>query len=154
MVTSIDSNDDIIDSRDVIERISDLRIDMRLDERQELNELLAIPLAERTQEDEDAIHDLQEALAGFDEDENDREEYEMLLDLQGQCEGYTDWHHGVQLIRESHMKEYAQQLAEEIGAIGPDAGWPAYCIDWEQATNDLLMDYASVEFDGVTYYVR
>ncbi len=65
-----------------------------------------------------------------------------------------DWRYGETLIRYSYFKEYAMELAEDIGAINHDAGWPANCIDWDQAARDLLMDYTSIEFDGVTYWVR
>jgi hypothetical protein len=33
------------------------------------------------------------------------------------------------MIPASDFTEYAQELAEEIGAIGRDAQWPVYCID-------------------------
>jgi antirestriction protein len=49
---------------------------------------------------------------------------------------------------------YAQELAEDIGAIGRDAQWPVYCIDWERAARELKMDYASVQVNGTTYYFR
>lgn len=64
-----------------------------------------------------------------------------------------DWY-PVTLIRDSYFVDYAQQLAEDIGAVDPQAGWPTYCIDWERAARDLRMDYTSVEFDGVTYWTR
>ena len=32
--------------------------------------------------------------------------------------------------------------------------WPYSCIDWEQAAEELQQDYMSVEFDGVTYWMR
>ena len=50
--------------------------------------------------------------------------------------------------------EYAQELAEDIGAIDPDAKWPVYCIDWERAARELKMDYTSVRVNGMTYYFR
>ena len=49
---------------------------------------------------------------------------------------------------------YARQLAEDIGAVNPDALWPYNYIDWEAAADDLKQDYASIEFDGVTYWMR
>jgi hypothetical protein len=49
---------------------------------------------------------------------------------------------------------YAQELAEEIGAIDPDAKWPVYCIDWERAARELKMDYTSVQVNSTTYYFR
>jgi hypothetical protein len=50
--------------------------------------------------------------------------------------------------------EYAQELAEEIGAISHNQNWPNYCIDWERAARELKMDYSSVEVNGETYYFR
>jgi len=39
-------------------------------------------------------------------------------------------------------KDFAQQLAEDIGAIDPKAGWPNNCINWEWAAQELMYDYA------------
>jgi chromosome segregation ATPase len=58
------------------------------------------------------------------------------------------------LIRESYFTEYAQQLAEDLGAISANAPWPACHIDWDAAAEELKMDYSTVDFDGVTYYYR
>lgn len=61
---------------------------------------------------------------------------------------------GVTLIRDSYFENYAQELAEDIGAIGHDLQWPLYHIDWEAAANSLKMDYTLVAFDGVEYWGR
>ena len=58
------------------------------------------------------------------------------------------------MIPASDFAAYAQELAEEIGAIDPDAKWPVYCIDWERAARELKMDYTSVQVNGTTYYFR
>lgn len=81
-------------------------------------------------------------------------EYKALKDLAEQAEGYSDWKYGAQLIRETYFKDYAQQLAEDIGAVNADATWPNNCIDWEQAARELEDDYTQVDFDGVAYFVR
>lgn len=39
-------------------------------------------------------------------------------------------------------EEFAQNLAEEIGAINKDATWPNNCIDWEFAAKELMYDYS------------
>lgn len=39
-----------------------------------------------------------------------------------------DWQHGETLIRYSYFKTYAQELAEDIGAIPDNAAWPCTCI--------------------------
>ena len=58
------------------------------------------------------------------------------------------------MIPEYDFSEYAQELAEDIGAISSDAKWPVYCIDWERAARELKMDDASVRVNGTTYYFR
>ena len=90
--------------------------------------------------------------AGLGED--DAAELTALLALRGEAAGYAqDWRHGATLIRDSHFIEYAQELADELGATS-GASWPLTCIDWEKAARDLKYDYTSVEFDGVTYWIR
>ncbi len=133
----VSNSEDILDSRDVIKRIEELqseRDDLEFMDDEEK------PLAERQKE--------------FDESE-EGEELKALLALQDEAEGYaSDWRYGETLIRDSYFKEYAEQLAEDIGAINRDASWPNNCIDWERAADELQTDYTSVDFDGVTYWVR
>ena len=110
--------DDLIDSRDVIERIEELEAD-----------------DERT--------------------EGETKELETLKKLAEEAEGYAaDWQHGETLIRDSHFKEYAQQLAEDCGMMPEGNRWPLYCIDWEWAARELKHDYTSVDFGGVEYWIR
>jgi hypothetical protein len=119
MATEISNYDDIIDSRDVIERIDEL-----------------------------------EAIEVIDREPEEQEELDALYALAEQSEGYApDWQYGETLIRDSYFQEYARQLAEDIGAIPDDLpNWVV--IDWEETADNLLVDYTSVEFDGVTYWVR
>jgi hypothetical protein len=50
----------------------------------------------------------------------------------------------------SSDEEFAEDMAENIGAINKDVQWPNNCIDWEQAARYLMQDY--FEVDG--YYFR
>lgn len=50
----------------------------------------------------------------------------------------------------SSDKDFAQNMAEETGDMPKDSHWPLYCIDWEWAARELMMDY--FEIDG--YYFR
>lgn len=64
------------------------------------------------------------------------------------------WGYGAQFIRQTYMKDYAIELAESMGAIKEGLQWPNNCIDWEQATKELEMDYMEVTFDDVIYNTR
>lgn len=93
-------------------------------------------------------------------DAEELEELEMLQDLLAELAGRGgneqwrgDWYPAT-LIRDSYFKEYAQELADDIGAIDANANWPLNCIDWDQAARDLRMDYFSVDFDGVQFWTR
>mgnify|MGYP001766184995 CR=1 FL=1 len=142
MKRTISNRDDVIDSRDVIERIKELT-----EEKEALEEAL-----EEAQEAETKLEEAKEELKCWEEDYG--EELKALESLQEQAEGYSDWEYGETLIRDSYFEEYAQELAEDIGAIDPDAKWPLNHIDWEAAAGELQMDYASVDFDGVEYWIR
>ena len=115
---------DTIDVRDLIERFDEL----------------------------DADHDGDNAPAG---------EYESLRRLLDELRGnggdaqddHGRWYPGT-LIRESYWKDYAQELADDIGAVNHDAQWPYTCIDWDRAADELRQDYTSVDYDGITYWYR
>jgi len=48
-------------------------------------------------------------------------------------------------------EDFAQDMAENTGSVDfKNQPWPQYCIDWEYAARDLMMDYN--EQDG--YYFR
>jgi hypothetical protein len=67
--------------------------------------------------------------------------------------GIEDWEYGATMIRADTFEDYAQEFADEIGAITSDS-WPMGCIDWERAADELSIDYTTVEFLGHDYYVR
>ena len=81
-------------------------------------------------------------------------EYLQLLELCREAEGCGDWKYGETLVRDSYFTDYAQQLAEDVGAVDANASWPNNCIDWERAARELKVDYTAVDFDGVTYWIR
>lgn len=139
--TDISNSDDTIDSRDVIARIEELEA-----ERDAFDEAQAERATENGDETGAAWADVYEAEA---------DELKALKALAEEAEGYSsDWRHGETLIRDSYFVEYAEQLAEDIGAIGRDASWPLSHIDWDAAADELKQAYTSVDFDGVTYWIR
>lgn len=135
---AISNNDDIIDSRDVMERIEELKYEW----------------AEVTGDDPDDYDMGRDDWAvGLGEDGAD--ELVALLALAEEGADYAaDWMYGETLIRDSYFKEYAMELAEDMGVLPSEYLWPTSYIDWDAAARDLQMDYTTVDFDGVTYWVR
>jgi hypothetical protein len=127
----ISNRDDIIDSRDVIERI------------EELESLL-----------QDVAEDGGDTEGHYDDDRDELAALKALAE-----EGYLyvpDWKYGAALIRDSYFEEYAEEFAHDIGAIdrGAGYGWPLTHLDWAAAAAALKMDFIELEFDGVTYWAR
>lgn len=90
----------------------------------------------------------------LDEDERTALAEELAEIRAAEDAGIPDWPYGAALIREDYFTEYAQELAEDIGAISRDATWPSSYIDWEAAAEALKQDYTTVELAGFTYYAR
>lgn len=157
---SVNNGQNIIDSRDIIERIDELE-----DERSSLEDALS--------EAQEAWHDAQGENASESQsielqsqidiaeanvtewaEGDDAQELKVLKALAEEAGGASDWVHGESLIRDSYFEEYAEQLAADIGAIDRNARWPVNCIDWAKAAGELQSDYTSVDFDSVTYWIR
>lgn len=157
--------DDVIDSREIIEAIEEIEseieeLETEIEDKDErLTELDDI---EENEEQEWTIALSEERVAlerGKEEAQQGietlREELRPFKELAEEAAGYApDWEYGETLIRDSYFETYAQELAEDIGAINKDAQWPNSCIDWEQAARELQMDYTCVSFDGVEYWIR
>lgn len=136
-MTDTSNSDDVIDSRDVIERIEELR------------EMI---------EDANAATDLETSETVTPADKPDVtaeiEELRVLEAFAKEGEGYApDWEYGATIIRESYFADYCEELCKDIGDLPSNI--PAYLvIDWEATALNLRVDYADIDFDGVTYLVR
>ena len=87
-------------------------------------------------------------------DEDDREELKNLRALAEEGESSPDWSYGETLISDSYFETYARDLASDIGAVSDDSKWPATCIDWTRAAEELQQDYMSVTYGATTYWIR
>ena len=123
-MSKFSKHDDVINSHEVIERIEELR--------EELDET-------PTPASKDELYAELRALEKLDSDGRNASE---------------DWEYGETLVNDDYFVTYAQEFAEEIGAVGSSASWPEYCIDWNWAARELQMDYTPIEFDGQTFWVR
>jgi hypothetical protein len=54
------------------------------------------------------------------------------------------------LVRDSAFADYVRAQAEERCGTG----WPMSHVNWERAADEARLDWLSVEFDGVIYWVR
>lgn len=93
-------------------------------------------------------------------DEDEAAELAQLTAILEDLKGYGgdeqfrgDWY-PVTLIADSYFTTYAQELAEDIGAIDRNAQWPLQYIDWQAAAHALQQDYSTVEIEGSTYHYR
>lgn len=156
----VDNNQDIIDSRDIIERINDLEGELQ-DRHTEEREAWASDVhadgGADTDQGPEPTEDFEEWLKEqHDANDDDATELLTLRVLVEEIDNNAgdNARDGVGLIRDSYFEDYAREMAEDIGAIGRDAPWPACHIDWEAAAEALQQDYSTVDYDGVTYWVR
>lgn len=66
-----------------------------------------------------------------------------------------------QLIREDCFLEYTKQLVDDCyGDVAKQLDnqhrwpWRHMTMDWEACADELKGDYVTIDFDGVTYYMR
>ncbi len=136
---SITNDQDSIDSRDVIARIEFLE-----EERAEI-----VDDIENAGDDAEQKEAEEDALKEWDDDNGD--ELKALKALAEECDGVDDWKYGAQLIRESYFETAMDEMLEDCGDLPKNL--PCY-LRIEVDYKALLMDYTSVEFGDVTYYVR
>lgn len=88
------------------------------------------------------------------EDEDATNEHGRIKAILEEIGDYDEMPYGVTFIRDDYFEDYAQELADDIGAINADAAWPTNYIDWEAAANALKDDYSLVEIEGTEYWYR
>ena len=157
-MSNISNTDDIIDLRAVSERIEELEESLQqahvstTDGPAAYSNLEFDDWIEAVRADFSAAH-AHECLEEADELAKLQALMEDLKGRGGDHDWRGDWY-PLLLIRDSHFQDYAQELAEDIGAVNRDESWPHNCIDWEEAAAQLRVDYTAVEFNGVTYWCR
>ena len=133
--------DNIIDSRDVIKRLEELKseFDSYIEELTEWGEDSSVTEVE--------FNDLNAWML------ENAEEYKTLQQLNEDGENYaSDWIHGATLILDEHFVTYAEQLASDIGMVDDENSMSQY-IDWEKFANDLKADYTEIDAACYEYWV-
>lgn len=156
-----DNSEDVLQVSDLTDRVDELRSDLRLDELKDLQE----EIDDLEEDDPDAPAERDRLTAEMaeivaEQDEDDKAELALIEKLLEEMKGYGgnhqwegDWYPDA-LIRRTYWVEYAEQLANDIGAVNSDAGWPNNCIDWDKAAEQLEIDYSTVDYDGIEYLYR
>jgi len=134
-MTDLDLTNDIIDTRDIINRV------------EELESVLETAIEDGVWDDDDRAT-AQEELTALQA---------ILTELKTVGGGDEQWRgdwYPITLIADSYFTDYAQELAEDCGMINDNASWPNNCIDWNKAARELRMDYTPVTINGFTYWTR
>lgn len=142
-------SNNILDSRDLEQELVDL-LEQFNDWKSNLTDEQIHELAETL---DYAVVDLTEEDFLLEWDSSDGERIKAIRNLKEEI-GSSEWDYGISFIKDGYFVEYAEQLAEDIGAIDRNASWPLNHINWEFAAEDLKSDYSSVEFDGETYWYK
>ena len=80
-----------------------------------------------------------------------REENKDLLEFAADLDNWSVV--DTSLICEDYFTQYAEEMARDIYGIDTNE-WPCNLIDWDEAADQLLSDYTSIEFGTTTYYYR
>ena len=81
-------------------------------------------------------------------DGQDEEAIDAYIEAIG--EDYLDDFEEAYIGKFDNDKEFAEDMAFQLGLTDKNNQWPLYCIDWEWASRELMNDYT--EQDG--YYFR
>jgi hypothetical protein len=133
----LNNKSDVIDSRDIIERIKELENELGAS----YNGDLAIDYQDISFEEWLESSTLSEC-----------QELYALRELQRQCIDYADdWEHGETLIRRSYFETYMDEIIEDCYELPKDMPyWMTIKLDYDA----LEQDYMSVDFDGQEFLIR
>lgn len=155
MTNPIDNTQDLIDSRDIIERIEDL--EAALQEAYEATKEKGETNLDFDEWREAVISD--QSAAHENEFWDDAKELRALQALAKECDHVSDWAYGETLIREDYFTKYIENLIDDCYEMPKEmnsGNWPYrhMTIDYEAAAEEAKIDYEEVDFDGVTYFIR
>lgn len=137
---------DIIDTRDLIEKRSELMqsiLESFLETFEHYKDL--------TNEFEDILSEEEEIQSWKEDWEDELEQIEEINKIEDSIGSEFDY--GCTLVSEDYWEDYVEDLLVEIGYLPKDL--PSWIeIDWEATANNVKVDYIEVEYQGQTYYGR
>lgn len=88
-----------------------------------------------------------------DEIEELSKELQILKTLKEDCQQYsTEFDDGTALINENYFEEYTEELCNDMYNISNE--FPYNHISWGEAAKELQQDYACMDFDNETFFIR
>ena len=170
MKTTFNWGDDIIDSRDIISRHSELQdeydslVEAWGDATNDLDNYLSVADDELTEDDthfEKLCTDFREVIgdAKIDLDLFDKEELDLLSEVISAGEQSPDWSYGEILILDSHFQDYTEELINDCWEMPKEFDsnswpWRHMKIDFEEAADELKSDYISINVQNEEYWIR
>jgi hypothetical protein len=159
MVMGISNSADVIDSRDIEERIDELAVTKEALEKEVHEAEVALAYVQLNMEGEEKEENIQddldtakEALKEWEDDVDEGVEYETLLAFKRDV-GSSEWDSGVTLVRETYWVDYVEEMVKDIGDMPSKI--PDYIvIDWDATADNVKQDFSIADYDGVTYYYR
>lgn len=159
--------DDIIDSRNIINRFDELEdeYDSLVEELEDAKDELMAHRVDNLDfvENEDdplvmAVADAQKNLDEFNQS-FDRDELDTLRSIISEGEKSPDWFQGETLVRDSYFTEYIKELINDCYEMPEEVKsgnwpWKHMSINWEDAAEEAKADYFTIEIEGNTYYIR
>lgn len=137
----ISLDDEIFDSRDIMEKIAELQ--GQIDALQE--DLEDVDL------DESANNEI------CDEIDELTDELEIWMEFACAFSGCSDWEYGETIIRVDHFVDYIKELILGCYPMPQDLeSWPWRHLemDWEGASEDAQIDYVEEIINGWSYFCR
>lgn len=156
-MSNFNIGDDILDTRDLIEHLEDLKrffVDDYNATIEGLNdELLGIEGAELNEEIEDFKEIDLDVVYNDNHLSKQHEEIEDLQSFHDEFKGYGDFEHGEALINEDYFTEYVEHLLIDCGYIADD--FPSWIeINWDNTAFNVRQDYMEATIYNQTYLMR
>lgn len=161
MTKEIESNEDIIDTLDLVARIEDLEgeqegLQSAVEEATE--ELEKVPLGEEINSElKEAKAAAELALAEWNSE--NLEELTELKELAKACEYSPDFHHGEQIINDNYFATYIERLIDDCYDMPKEMNsnnwpWRHMTLDLAAAAEEAKSDYTDVYYYGNLYWIR
>lgn len=160
----VDNTQNILDSRDVIERLEELQMvrETYVEEIEDCENTAKDTGDERTQDEHNAadaaLAEARAALVAWDAGD-DGNELRALIALAEEGENSPDWNYGETLIREDYFTSYIEELIADCYPTSKEMNsgdwpWRHMSLDYDAAADEARADYFELDFAGVTYLLR